>query len=251
MQTQQVNIDVIANNLANVNTTGFKRSRADFQDLLYQTVLPAGAASSNQTEIPTGIQVGLGSRLAAVQRLFLQGDMQATENQLDIAIDGAGFLQILQPNGDIAYSRAGSLKLDSQGRIVNSDGYPIEPEIAVPSDAINITIGADGTVSVMQPGNIASQEIGQIRLVNFPNPAGLTGLGRGLFQITTASGDPVEGVPGEEGLGSITQGFLEISNVSVVEEMVNLITGQRAYEINSRAIQAADEMLQNTVNLRR
>jgi flagellar basal-body rod protein FlgG len=251
MQAQQVNIDVIANNLANVNTTGFKRSRADFQDLLYQTILPAGAASSNQTEIPTGIQVGLGSRLAAVQRLFLQGDVQLTENQLDIAIDGAGFLQILQPNGDLAYSRAGALKLDSQGRIVNSDGYPLEPEIVVPNDAVNIAIGADGTVSVMQPGNVASQEIGQIRLVNFPNPTGLTGLGRGLFQITTASGDPVEGVPGEEGLGSISQGFLEISNVSVVEEMVNLITGQRAYEINSRAIQAADEMLQNTVNLRR
>jgi flagellar basal-body rod protein FlgG len=251
MQAQQVNIDVIANNLANVNTTGFKRSRADFQDLLYQTILPAGAASSNQTEIPTGIQVGLGSRLAAVQRLFLQGDVQLTENQLDIAIDGAGFLQILQPNGDLAYSRAGALKLDSQGRIVNSDGYPLEPEIVVPNDAVNIAIGADGTVSVMQPGNVASQEIGQIRLVNFPNPTGLTGLGRGLFQITTASGDPVEGVPGEEGLGSISQGFLEISNVSVVEEMVNLITGQRAYEINSRAIQATDEMLQNTVNLRR
>jgi flagellar basal-body rod protein FlgG len=251
MQTQQTNIDVIAHNLANVNTTGFKRGRADFQDLIYRTLLPAGAASSNQTEVPTGIQIGLGSRTAAVQRLFLQGDMQVTDNQLDIAIDGDGFFQILQPNGEIANSRAGAFKLDSQGRVVNSDGYPLQPEIVIPNDAIQITIGADGTVSVLQPGNNASQEIGQIRLVNFPNPAGLTGLGRSLLQATTASGDPIEGVPGEDGLGNISQGFLEISNVSVVEEMVNLITAQRAYEINSRAIQAADEMLQNTANLRR
>jgi len=251
MQSQQTNIDVIAHNLANVNTTGFKRSRADFQDLLYQTYVPAGSSSSDETEVPTGIQVGLGSRTAAVQRLFLQGTIQLTDNQLDIAIDGDGFLQILRPNGDIAYTRAGALKLDSQGRVVNSDGFPLEPEIVIPSDTTKITIGTDGTISVLQPGNEAAQNIGQIRLVNFPNPAGLTALGRGLFQTTTASGVPVEGIPGEEGLGSISQGFLEISNVSVVEEMVNLITGQRAYEINSKAIQAADEMLQNTVNLTR
>lgn len=251
MRAQQTNIDVISNNLANVNTTGFKRSRADFQDLLYQTIRQPGAPSSNQTEIPTGIQIGLGSRTAAVQRLFLQGAIQTTENQLDIAIDGDGFLQILRPNGDIAYTRAGALKLDSQGRIVNSDGFPLEPEIVIPTDTINITIGTDGIVSVLQPGNVNAQQIGQIRLVNFANPAGLSGLGRTLFQPTTASGDPIEGVPGEDGLGTLAQGFLEISNVSVVEEMVQLITGQRAYEINSRAIQAADEMLQNAVNLRR
>jgi flagellar basal-body rod protein FlgG len=251
MRAQQTNIDVIANNLANVNTTGFKRSRADFQDLLYQTLRQAGAPSSNQTEIPTGIQVGLGSRTAAVHRLFLQGDMQNTENQLDLAIDGGGFFQTLRPNGEIAYTRAGAFKLDSQGRIVTSDGFPLEPEIVIPTDALSISVGTDGIVSVLQPGNVNSQQIGQLRLVNFANPAGLSGLGRSLFQPTTASGDPIEGVPGDQGLGTLQQGFLEISNVSVVEEMVQLITGQRAYEINSKAVQAADEMLQDAVNLRR
>ena len=251
MQSQQLNVDVIAHNLANVNTTGFKRSRADFQDLLYQTLRQPGASSSSQTEIPTGIQLGLGSRTAAVQRLFLQGDFQLTQNQLDVAIDGDGFFQILQPNGEVAYTRAGAFKLDSQGRIVSSDGFPLEPEITVPNDATGITIGSDGIVSVLQPGNTTPQQVGQIRVVNFANPAGLAGLGRSLFQNTTASGEPIEGVPGTDGLGQLSQGFLEISNVSVVEEMVNLITGQRAYEINSRAIQAADEMLQTSTNLRR
>lgn len=251
MQSQQLNVDVIAHNLANVNTTGFKRSRADFQDLLYQTLRQPGASSSSQTEIPTGIQLGLGSRTAAVQRLFLQGDFQLTQNQLDVAIDGDGFFQILQPNGQVAYTRAGAFKLDSQGRIVSSDGLPLEPEITIPNDATGITIGSDGIVSVIQPGNVTPQQVGQIRVVNFANPAGLSGLGRSLFQNTTASGEPIEGVPGTDGLGQLSQGFLEISNVSVVEEMVNLITGQRAYEINSRAIQAADEMLQTSTNLRR
>jgi flagellar basal-body rod protein FlgG len=251
MQSQQLNVDVIAHNLANVNTTGFKRSRADFQDLLYQTLRQAGASSSNQTEIPTGIQIGLGSRTAAVQRLALQGDFQQTQNQLDVAIDGDGFFQILRPNGDVAYTRAGAFKLDSQGRVVNSDGFPVEPEITIPSDATGITIGSDGIVSVMQPGNVTTQQVGQIRLINFANPAGLSGSGRNLFLATTASGDPIEGVPGSDGLGALSQGFLEISNVSVVEEMVNLITAQRAYEINSRAIQAADEMLQTSTNIRR
>lgn len=251
MTAQQQHIDVIANNLANVNTSGFKRGRADFQDLLYQTLRQPGAASSNQTEIPTGIQLGLGVRTAAVQRLFLQGDSQQTQNQLDIAIDGAGFFQIRRPNGDTAYSRAGSFKLDSQNRMVNSDGFPLEPEITIPTDAINITIGTDGTVSVLQAGNIAPQQVGQITLANFPNPAGLSGLGSTLFQATTASGDPITGAPGLGGIGGLSQGVLEISNVSVVEEMVNLISGQRAYEINSRAIQASDEMLQTAANLRR
>jgi flagellar basal-body rod protein FlgG len=251
MTAQQLNIDVIAHNLANVNTTGFKRSRADFQDILYQTLRQPGAASSNQTEIPTGIQLGLGARPAAVQKLFLQGDAQLTQNQLDLAIDGAGFFQILRPSGDITYTRAGSFKIDSQGRMVNSDGYPLEPEITIPNDATNITVGADGVVSVLRPGEANPQQVGQLQLVNFANPAGLSALGRNLFQTTTASGDPIEGVAGQEGLGTLSQGFLEVSNVSVVEEMVNLITGQRAYEINSRAIQAADEMLQTAANLRR
>ncbi len=251
MIAQQLNIDVISHNLANVNTTGFKRSRADFQDLLYQTLRQAGAASSNQTEIPTGIQLGLGSRAAAIQKLFLQGDFQHTQNQLDVAIDGAGFFQILRPSGEVAYSRAGSFKLDSQGRIVNSDGYPLEPEVVIPNDATSVTIGDDGIVSVLRAGDVNPQQVGQIRLVNFINPAGLSSLGRNLYQNTTASGDPIEGVPGQNGLGTLSQGFLEVSNVSVVEEMVNLIAGQRAYEINSKAIQAADEMLQVAGNLRR
>ena len=251
MQAQQLNVDVIANNLANVNTTGFKRSRADFQDLLYQTLRQPGAASSNQTEIPTGIQLGLGTRTAAVQKLFIQGDFQQTQNQLDIAIDGDGFFQVKHPNGDTVYSRAGAFKLDSQGRVVTSDGYPLEPEISIPSNATSITIAPDGTVSVLQSGKQTAQQVGQIRLVNFANPAGLSGLGRSLFRTSSASGEPQEGTPGAEGMGPLSQGFLEVSNVSVVEEMVNLITGQRAYEINSKAIQAADEMLQVTTNLRR
>ena len=251
MTAQQQHIDIISNNLANVNTTGFKRGRADFQDLLYQTLRQPGAASSDQTEIPTGIQLGLGVRTAAVQRLFLEGDFQQTQNQLDIAIDGAGFFQIRRPDGEISYSRAGSFKLDSQGRVVNSDGFPLEPEITIPNDAVSITVGTDGTVSVLQAGNTAPQQVGQIQLASFPNPAGLSGQGRSLFQRTTASGDPITGAPSQGGLGGLSQGVLEISNVSVVEEMVNLITGQRAYEINSKAIQASDEMLQTAANLRR
>ena len=227
MTAQQQHIDIISNNLANVNTTGFKR----------------GAASSDQTEIPTGIQLGLGVRTAAVQRLFLEGDFQQTQNQLDMTIDGAGFFQIRRPDGEISYSRAGSFKLDSQGRVVNSDGFPLDPEITIPNDAVSITVGTEGTVSVLQ--------VGQIQLASFPNPAGLSGQGRSLLQKTTASGDPITGAPSQGGLGGLSQGVLEISNVSVVEEMVNLISGQRAYEINSKAIQASDEMLQTAANLRR
>ena len=172
-------------------------------------------------------------RTAAVQRLFLEGDFQQTQNQLDMAIDGAGFFQIRRPDGEISYSRAGSFKLDSQGRVVNSDGFPLDPEITIPNDAVNITVGTDGTVSVLQAGNTTPQQVGQIQLASFPNPAGLSGQGRSLFQKTTASGDPITGAPSQGGLGGLSQGVLEISNVSVVEEMVNLISGQRAYEINS------------------
>jgi flagellar basal-body rod protein FlgG len=206
MQAQQLNVDVIAHNVANVNTTGFKRGRADFQDLLYQNLRQAGAASSNQSEIPTGIQLGLGTRAAAVQRLFLQGDFQHTQNQLDLAIDGDGFFQILHPNGDVAYSRAGAFKLDSQGRVVTSDGYPLEPEITTPNNATGITVGSDGIVSVLQPGNATPQQVGQIRLVNFANTAGLLGVGRNLFKTSTASGAPGEETAGAEGLGSLSQG---------------------------------------------
>jgi len=251
MQAQALNIDVISNNLANVNTTGFKRSRADFQDLLYETLRMAGSASSESTEVPTGIQLGHGTKYAAVQKIFIQGDYQHTENELDIAIEGDGFFQILQPNGEVAYSRAGSFKMDSEGRIVTSDGFLMEPEIAVPSDTRAISIGTDGTVSVLQGGSGDSVEIGTIELARFINPAGLNSIGRNLYLTTNASGDVVTGTAGADGFGTIAQGYLEMSNVSVVDEMVNMITAQRAYEVNSKSIQTADDMLQMANSLKR
>lgn len=251
MQAQALNIDVISNNLANVNTSGFKRSRADFQDLLYETLRPAGGSSSSDTIVPTGIQLGHGTRPAAVQKIFIQGDYQHTNNELDMAIEGEGFFQVLQPNGEVAYSRAGSFKMNSEGVIVNSDGFLMEPEISIPSDSITISIGTDGTVSVLLAGSNAATEIGTIELSRFLNPAGLHSQGRNLYIPTTASGDVITGTAGEDGFGTISQGFLEMSNVSVVEEMVNMITAQRAYEVNSKAVQTSDEMLQIANNLRR
>ena len=251
MQAQALNIDVISNNLANVNTTGFKRSRADFQDLLYETLRMAGSPSSESTDVPTGIQLGHGTRPAAVQKIFIQGDYQNTENELDMAIEGDGFFQILQPDGEVAYTRAGSFKIDSEGRIVTSDGFLMEPEIAVPSDTRAISIGTDGTVSVLQGGSVESVEIGTIELARFINPAGLNSIGRNLYLTTTASGDVVAGTAGADGFGTIAQGYLEMSNVSVVDEMVNMITAQRAYEINSKSIQTADDMLQMANSLKR
>ena len=251
MEAQGLNIDVIANNLANVNTIGFKRGRADFQDLLYETLRPAGASSSAGTTVPTGIQIGHGTRPVAVQKIFLQGSYQKTENELDLAIEGEGFFQILQPNGDIAYSRAGAFKLDNEGNIVTSDGYSMEPGISVPSDTMSISIGTDGTVSIIQAGETIPSEIGTIELARFINPAGLNSIGRNLYLPTLASGDSISGTAGEDGLGTITQGYLEMSNVSVIDEMVNMITAQRAYEINSKAIQTTDEMLQISNNLKR
>ncbi len=251
MAAQTLNIDVIANNLANVNTTGFKRSRADFQDLLYETLRQPGVASSEETQVPTGIQIGQGTRPAAVQKIFLQGDFQHTQNELDIAIEGDGFFQILQPNGEVAYSRAGAFKLDSEGRIVTSDGFLIEPELSIPSDTIAVSIGTDGTVSVLQAGGTQPSEIGTIQLARFINPAGLKSIGRNLYLPTSASGDTITGTAGENGFGTIAQGYLEMSNVSVIEEMVNMIIAQRAYEINSKAIQTADDMLQIANNIKR
>ncbi len=244
MEAQTLNIDVIAHNLANVNTTGFKKARADFQDLLYETLRPPGAASAAGNQVPTGIQIGHGSRPVAVQKVFMQGDYQQTMNELDIAIEGKGFFQILQPNGVTAYTRSGAFKLDRDGRIVTSDGFPIQPELVVPADARAVYIGTDGTVSVLRAGETTATQIGNIQLAWFSNPAGLQAIGRNLFLPTDASGDPILGTPGEEGFGTLAQGFLEMSNVNVVEEMVNLITAQRAYEINSKAVQTADEMLQ-------
>lgn len=251
MKSQSFNIDVISNNLANVNTTGFKTSRADFQDLLYETLRQAGTSSSETTDVPTGIQVGHGSRPVASHKIFTQGDFQQTKNELDIAIEGDGFFQIIQPTGEIAYSRDGAFKMDRDGRIVTSDGFLLEPEITIPSDSISLSIGLDGTVSVLQAGSSAPTEIGTINLARFVNPAGLHSIGRNLYLPTNASGDAIVGTAGEDGLGSLAQGFLEMSNVSVVDEMVKMITAQRAYEINSKTIQAADDMLQQANNVKR
>jgi len=251
MQAQALNIDVIANNLANVNTSGFKRSRADFQDLLYQTLRPPGVNSAEGNQVPTGIQLGHGTRTAAVQKIFLQGDYAHTQNELDMAIEGEGFFQILQPNGEIGYTRAGAFKLDSEGQIVTSDGFFMEPSISIPSDTVSVTIGTDGTVSVLQAGESEPTAVGNIELARFVNPAGLRSIGRNLFITTAASGDAISGSGGTDGFGTLAQGYLEMSNVSVVEEMVGMITAQRAYEINSKAIQTADEMLQIANNVKR
>ena len=251
MQAQALNLDVISNNLANVNTSGFKKSRAEFQDLLYETLLPAGMSSSQDTEVPAGIQLGHGTRPSTVLKIFSQGNMENTQNELDLAIEGDGFFQITLPNGEIAYTRDGAFKLDSDGRIVNSDGFTMEPEIAIPSDAMSISVGLDGTVSVLQAGESTPSEIGTIELVRFINPAGLISMGKNLFIPSEASGNEMTGTAGEDGMGTLAQGFLEMSNVSVVDEMVNMITAQRAYESNSKAIQAADDMLQLANNVKR
>lgn len=251
MQAQQKNIDVVANNLANVNTTGFKKSRADFQDLIYQNLKTTGSPSTNTTQVPTGIQIGLGTRLAAVTKIFSSGDFTQTGNELDIAIEGDGFFQVQQPDGTIGYSRAGAFKKDTNGRIVTSDGYPMLPEIAIPAGTTKINIGNDGTVSVMQAGQNTATQLAPIQLANFVNPAGLSSIGKNLYVPSDSSGQPQVGTPGLEGFGTIAQGILEMSNVNVAEEMVNMIVGQRAYEINSKSIQASDEMLQTASNLRR
>ena len=251
MEAQQLNMDVTANNLANVNTTGFKKSRADFQDLLYQTIRVAGSTQAQGVQLPTGVQVGLGTRLAAVQKIFTQGDFQITGNELDLVIEGAGFFQVMLPSGELAYTRDGSLKKDGQGRIVTSDGYAVQPEITIPAGAKSIAVGKDGTMSVTIEGQAEPQELGQIQLVSFLNAGGLESLGGNLFKGTVASGDPVTGTPGQDGLGMLGQGTVEMSNVKVVEEMINLIIAQRAYEVNSKSIQAADEMLSIANNIRR
>jgi flagellar basal-body rod protein FlgG len=243
MTAQQTNIDVIANNLANVNTVGFKASRADFQDLVYQTFSEPGAAATEGTQVPTGVQVGLGTRYAAIQRIYTPGVLRQSGNTLDLAVEGDGFFQITMPDGRTAYTRDGAFKLDGQGRMVNSDGHPLSPEITIPPDATHVNIGADGTVSISVAGQNDSQQLGQITLSKFLNPAGLNSLGRNLLLPTAASGDPVTGTPGTEGIGTLAQGFIELSNVSIIEEMVNMIVAQRAYEVNSKAIQVADEML--------
>jgi len=251
MTTQQTNIDTISNNLANVNNVGFKKSRAHFEDLIYQEIKPAGSISAAGLTHPTGIQVGLGSKVSAIEKVHSQGNFQYTGTNLDIAIEGDGYFQFNLPNGDIGYTRGGSLKIDANGNLVNSSGYLLEPAITIPNDATQITFGEDGTVSVSIPGQQEAQEVGQLELTRFINPSGLKSMGKNMFLVTGASGDPVTGVPGQEGFGTIAQNILEMSNVNVVEEMVNMITGQRAYEINSKAVQTGDEMLQIVNNLKR
>ena len=250
MAAQQLNVDTIANNLANANTNGFKARRTQFQDLLYQNFIQPGAAASSQTTIPNGLQVGLGTRAVANEVIFSQGNFTETDNPLNVVIQGNGFFQVRQPSGQIAYTRDGSFQLDRDGNIVTAGGNPIEPQITIPQQAQSITIAADGTVSYTQPGQTASQTAGQIQLANFPNVGGLNSLGNNLFTPTDASGDPTVGNPGgQEGLGTLMQGYVEGSNVSVVEEFINMIVAQRAYDANSKVVKAADEMYQQVNNI--
>jgi flagellar basal-body rod protein FlgG len=250
MQAQQLNLDTIANNLANVNTSGFKRTRVDFQDLLYQTLRPAGTRTGNG-EVPTGLQVGHGTRPVATQKIFAQGNFHQTENPLDLVIEGDGFFQVVRPDGTIAYTRSGSFKRDSQGQVVNSDGLVLQPALTIPQDTVDIAVGSDGVVSVTTASSTTPQQLGTIELARFANPAGLNAIGRNLFTPTQASGTPTTGQAGQQGFGSLSQGFLESSNVSVVEEMVNMIAAQRAFEVNSKAIKTADEMLALANNVSR
>jgi flagellar basal-body rod protein FlgG len=247
LEAQQLNIDVIANNLANVNTAGFKQSRSEFQDLLYQNIKASGAAQTSSTDLPVGLQVGLGAKPVATSRMFAQGDFRRTGNPLDMVVQGNGFFQVRLPSGEIAYTRAGSFHLNREGSVVTADGDPMDPQVTIPSDALSIAVGSDGTVSVTQPNQTQAQQVGTIQLALFQNPAGLNSIGQNLFLPTTSSGEAITGTPGENGLGTINQYYLELSNVNVVEEMVNMIAGQRAYETSSKVVRAADEML-TTIN---
>lgn len=250
MLAQQTNVEVIANNLANMNTAGFKRQRAEFQDLLYQNVEQPGSQSSDTgTIVPSGIQLGAGVRTAAVYRVTSQGDLQSTSNPYDLAIQGAGFFRIQMPDGTDGYTRAGSFSLSPEGQLVTDKGYTVAPGIAIPANALSVTVNAQGQVQASVPGQTQPQTLGQLELVRFPNEAGLSAQGDNLFTETPASGSPVSGLPGSAGYGTIQQGFLETANVNPVEEITSLITAQRAYEMNSKVISAADEMLQMTARL--
>jgi len=250
MTAQQLNVDTIAHNLANANTNGFKARRTQFEDLLYQSVIQPGAAAEAQTTIPSGLQVGLGTRPVANEIIFTQGNFQQTNNPLDMVIQGKGFFQVRRPSGELAYTRDGGFQLDRDGNVVTAVGDPVEPQITIPAASQSITIAADGTVSYTQPGQSASQIAGQIQLANFANPAGLNSVGNNLFTPTDASGDPTVGNPGgQEGLGTLMQGYVEGSNVSVVEEFINMIVSQRAYDANSKVVKAADQMYQQVNNI--
>lgn len=249
MEAQQTQLDTISHNLANVATNGFKRSHAIFEDLIYQNLRQSGANTTEQTQLPTGLQVGLGVRPVATSRIYSQGNLQQTTNNLDLAIKGNGFFQIQQPDGTTAYTRDGSFQLDANGQIVTNNGYTLLPGITVPANAQSITIGNDGTVSVLVPGNTAPQTVGQVQLANFINPAGLDPKGQNLFTETASSGTANSGAPNANGLGALQQGFVETSNVNVVEELVAMIQTQRAYELNSKAVKTSDEMLQKLAQL--
>jgi flagellar basal-body rod protein FlgG len=264
MAAQQTNVENIANNLANANTNGFKARRAQFQDLMYQSMVQPGAAAGQQTTVPAGLQLGLGTRTASNEILFTQGAFSETDNPLDIVIQGKGFFQVQLPSGELAYTRNGTFQLDKNGNLVTADGNPVQPQITLPPQAQSIVVASDGTVSYSLPGQINTQQAGQIQLANFQNPAGLNSLGNSLYQPTDASGDPTVGVPGgPEGMGSLLQGgqgggpgsllqgYVEQSNVSIVQEFINLIVAQRGYEANSKVVQAADNMYQNVNNLSR
>ena len=249
LESQQVQMDVVANNLANVSTNGFKRGRAVFEDLLYQTVRQPGAQSSQQTQLPSGLQLGTGARPVATERLFTQGNLQQTGNDLDVAIQGHGFFQVLMPDGTTAYTRDGSFHSDANGQLVTSSGFPVQPTITVPANALSVTIGKDGTVSAKVPGSTTPVQIGTMQLATFINPAGLQAMGENLYLQTASSGTPNTNAPGTNGTGLLNQGYVETSNVNVVEELVNMIQTQRAYEINSKAIQTSDQMLQKLAQL--
>ena len=252
MSAQQMNLDNIANNLANSSTTGFRGSRLQFQDLMYQSVIAPGSAATAQTTVPDGLQIGLGTRVASTEMLQTQGDAVNTGNPLDVMIQGQGFFQVQMPSGEIAYTRDGSFHLDQNRTLVTANGNQLQPTITIPADALTINIGADGTVSVTEPGQTQASQVGTIQLANFPNPGGLTALGGNLFTPTTASGQAVVGTPGgADGLGTIQQGMVEQSNVDVVDEFIQMILTQRSYESNSRVVQAADQMLQNLNNMSR
>lgn len=244
LSAQDTQLTTVSNNLANASTVGYKRDRAVFEDLLYQVNRQPGAQSTEETALPSGLQLGTGVRVVGTQKQFTGGNMQVTEQSLDVAIDGRGFLQVLQPDGTMGYTRNGQLHLSAEGELVTANGLLIQPGINIPQDAQSVTIGTDGTVSARLAGDAQPQVLGNIQLVDFVNPAGLEAIGGNLFRETGASGNPVEGVPGQDGMGQVLQGMLESSNVDIVEEMVNMISTQRAYEMNSKVVSTADQMLQ-------
>ena len=249
LDAQQTQMDVIANNLANVSTSGFKRQHAVFEDLLYQTMREPGVQSSQQTQLPSGLQIGTGVRAVATERIHTQGNLEQTSNNKDVAIQGAGMFSVLMPDGTTAYTRDGSFQVDSQGQMVTSSGFAVQPPITIPANALSLTIARDGTVSITQPGSPHAVQVGTMQLTTFINPTGLRSMGENLYSETPASGTPNTSAPGINGAGTLSQGFIETSNVNVVEELVNMIQTQRAYEINSKAITTSDQMLQRLTQL--